>query len=286
MKLVLAGGRQGRTAGLADRDHRPLYDLAVLAELDPATLALRQVLTEPVGRRFGAPSIDGGDVVVCTEGEVLRVRGGAVVDRWTHPSMDDLHHAAVIDGRLLAVATGLDGVLEGEELHPVGDRVHPNYVFAANGRTWVTRGTAGDARCLDDGRTVPIASVVVHDGIPDGETAWFTAVDGRLVHVDLGSGRALRTLDLHQPDDGPEPLGWCRGLAIVDGVAWVGFTRIRATRVRRNLAWVRGRLRGVPIASRRPTRVVGFELATGRRVASVELAAVGIDALFGIAAIP
>ena len=32
-----------------------------------------------------------------------------------------------------------------------------------------------------------------------------------------------------------EPLGWCHGLAFAAGLAWVGFTRIRATRARERL---------------------------------------------------
>jgi hypothetical protein len=62
----------------------------------------------------------------------------------------------------------------------------------------------------------------------------------------------------------------------------VGFTRIRATRLRENLAWVRGRLRGRPVATRRPTRAVGVELGSGRVIAEVALAPAGLDAVFSI----
>lgn len=307
MRLWLAGGRQRRAAGVADRDHRGLYDLAVLAALDPATGALETALTwrspgpcdpDRVGHRFGAPSADGDGLVLCTERDVLRIRDGEVTERWTHPWMADLHHARSVDGRLVAVSTGADGVLgqdgmfrsvvggsaPSEDLRCVErrDRAHPNHVAVALGRTWVTRGTLGDVLCLEDGRVVPIADVIVHDGWVEGDHAWFTAVDGRLLQVDLALGRVVRTLRLEA--DGDEPLGWCRGLAVCDGVAWVGFSRLRATRLRRNLAWVRGRLRGRPFATRRPTRVEGYRLADGRRIASFPVAAVGLDALFGVIA--
>ena len=164
---------------------------------------------------------------------------------------------------------------------------HPNVVFRVDGVLHATRGTRGDAVATGDlGRPWAIAPVVVHDGIVTGDGVWFTRVDGHLVLVDPATGQIAQSVALQRPGDGPEPLGWCRGLCISDGIAWVGFSRLRATRLRRHLAWARGRLRGRPIATRRPTRVEGFDLSTGERVASVPLAGVEIDALFGIVALP
>jgi hypothetical protein len=319
--IYVAGGRQARAAGVADRSHRALYDRAVLARLDPDRMKLEPVLgyTSPpeacggdpgaVGHRFGAPSRDGDTVVLCTEREVLRL-GPAGLSAVSHPWLADVHHALSAEGRTWAVATALDGVVElpdgtftpvtdpgiARDLPP-GDlravelpraNAHPNHLFRVDGALWVTRGILGDAVRLgsdprpDRCQRWVVAEGTVHDGVVAPDGVWFTAVDGRLLRVDPENGRVSRTVDLRAADDGPEPLGWCRGLVLVDGVAFVGFTRLRATRWRERLAWVRGGLRGRAVATRRPTRVDAFELATGRRIGSVHGAEVELDAIFGL----
>lgn len=273
-----------------------------------------------LGHRFGGACLapDGRTLVACTEREIVEVRCEAgsdarVVSVRSHRWLADVHAvAASADGGFVAAATGVDGVVfvgadGGARFAPVGGgvappagdvravalpraRFHPNAVFAVDGGWWVTRGRAGDAVRVGpdgiEGAPWPIADVVIHDGVPTDAGVWFTAVDGRLLLVDPGTGRVARAVDLRQPDDDDEPLGWCRGLAIDDGVAYVGFSRLRATRARSNLAWLRGRLRGRPIATRRPTRIAAFELSSGRRIGSWPTAAAGLDAVFGVVVAP
>lgn len=306
MKLVLAGGRQGRDAGAVDRDHRPLYDQATAVLLDPGAGALTPLLSwrtpdlpAGLGHRFGAPSVDGATLVLCTEREVLWVRGDER-EATSDPRYNDLHHAAVIDGEVWVAATGVDGVLAGERFLPVlegatlppgdlrgrtlPDRAHPNHLLVHGGRVWVTRGTRGDVLPVDGGTPVVLADVVVHDGFPTADGAWFTGVDGRLVLADLDRGRVIRELRLDRGH--AEPLGWCRGLWVGEGRAWVGFTRIRTTRLRGHLAWVRGRLRGRPVATRRPTRVVEVDLRDGAILREIVTEHVGLDAIFGLVEAP
>jgi hypothetical protein len=304
VKLLLAGGRQARDAGVTDLSHRPLYDLAVLAKLDLATLQLEPWIEYPgVQQRFGAPCVVGEDVLACTEREVLRYGpGGQVLQRWVHPWMVDVHHACMLEGALHVACTGLDGVmvLRGEQAAflptwpgAAPDRAlprsasHPNYVWSAGGRTFATRGRLGDVVGLDGlAPRWPVAEVTVHDGLVTAQGVWLTAVDGQLVLLDPETGAVARRILLQAGDETGEPLGWCRGLWIADGLAWVGFTRIRATRLRASLAWVRGRLRGRPIATRRPTRLVAFELATGRPAHEIVLQDVQLDVLMGVTALP
>lgn len=304
MILVLGGGRQSREAGVVDRSTRPLYDRAILAKVDVDRGWIEPWVVDAGARRFGALSVDGARIVACTERSVLRIAGdGRICETETHPWLSDVHHALVIDGVAHAASTAVDGVVAmGVDptflptirgvmppvVEPDGpSQTHPNFVFRVDGVVHATRGTRGDAVALRDlEKPWAIAPVVVHDGIVTPAGVWFTRVDGHLVLIDPATGRVAQTLALHQPGDGTEPLGWCRGLWIADGIAWVGFSRLRATRLRRHLAWARGRLRGRPIATRRPTRLEGFELATGRRIRSIPLADVGIDALFGVVAEP
>jgi hypothetical protein len=77
-------------------------------------------------------------------------------------------------------------------------------------------------------------------------------------------------------------MGWCRGLAISEGVAWVGFSRLRATPWRHHLAWMRGALRGWQVATHRPTHVVGVDLLTGDRICDWPVEASGLHAIFGV----
>src|SRR5690606_20512594 len=153
---------------------------------------------------------DGDVLLLCTEREVLRVDpdGWAVLEVISHPWFNDLHAVARIDGRLHVVSTGLDAVLvldDGDvtEAHGVlgpfrgrpevdyravstkPHRSHPNHVFEALGRAWVTRLEQHDAVCLDDpGLRLAIELGPVHDGLVVGASVWFTVVDGRLVEVD------------------------------------------------------------------------------------------------------
>lgn len=287
--IVVAGGRQARPAGVLDRDHRTLYDGARLIWIDPATgSVVRSRAGE--GPIYKGLRLDGDGFLASGEGAIHRLDAeGAVLERWAHPDLDDVHDAVRIDGRLLVASTGAESVLElgSDPLRAIAcdARSHPNHVVAWHGRRLVTRGDRGDLLDLDDRTVFPLADVVVHDGSPgpDG-LLWLTAVDGRLIGVDR-DGRVARTIVLPSPDDSAEPLGWCRGLAFAGGLVWVGFTRIRATRARERLAWGRGTLRGRRYATRRPTRVVAYTIDPARAVHTIALAEHGMDAVCAIAAL-
>jgi hypothetical protein len=265
-----------------------LYDAGVLVWIDPATGSVARSIVH-AGSMFKGLRSDGEGFVASGDRAVHHLdRAGAILASWSHPAMDDLHDAVRIDGRLHVASTGAEVVIDLGVDPPAilscDARSHPNHVVEWHGRRWVTRGDRGDLLDLDDRRSFPVAEVVVHDGTPGPNgLLWLTAVDGRLIGVDR-EGRVARTIVLPPPDDRPEPLGWCRGLAFAEGLAWVGFTRIRATRARERLAWVRGTLRGRRYATRRPTRVVAFAIDPVRTVHSIELAEHGVDALCAITA--
>jgi len=302
--LLLAAAHQARPAGVTDRDHEPLYDAGLLATPD-------RILARLHGR--GASHAckglarDGDDVLACLEREVLRLSpddDGAygIVERWSHPHLNDVHHAIRHNGALWVASTGADAVLEVRgtdvQTHPLagpladGDlrtrslkphQVHPNHLFVWQNRVWVTRLHQGDAVVVGDPtQRLFVDEERIHDGVVHDGRVWFTTVDGRVVSVD-GAGER-QVFDLN---DGRGPLGWCRGLAFHDGLLWVGFTRLRATRWRRNLAWVRGTLRGRVEVSDRPTRLVGVRLADGPElwgevVRTVDLEGLGVGAVFGL----
>ncbi len=295
--LWLVGATQARAAGALDRDHDALYAGGLVVERD-AFGALR--VRYRCERALKGASRDGPHLLLTTDRELVWVdpRDWTEVRRWSHPWLNDVHHAVRHDGRLWIASTGLDAVLEvdgdrvalhgvlGPAVPPAGDvrgarlahRSHPNHLFVHRGRLWVTRLHQGDAITLD-GQRMAVSDLPIHDGLSARGAAWFTAVDGALVRA---TDRGAEVHPLRPDDASGDPLGWCRGLLLDGAHAWVGFTRLRATRLRHNLAWLRGRLRGNPRATRRPTRVVRYEVRTGRPVHTVEVEPVGLHAVFAI----
>ena len=291
MSLWIAGARQARSAGVLDRDHEPLYDQALVATRS----GVAHRWTEPYGPGQACKGLawTPSGLLAVTERELHWLDTGR---RWSDPRLNDVHHAIDHDGAIWVASTGADAVIEvrGDEVRvhaladpvPEGDlrgrslkphRVHPNHLFVWRSRVWVTALHGGQAREVGGPGRMDVDSQPIHDGVVHEGRVWFTTVDGRLV----GIGADRVEVDL---DDGKGPLGWCRGLAFADGLAWVGFTRLRATRWRQNLAWVRGRLRGRVVAGERPTRLLGVDLASGRVVEQVDLEALGMDAIFGLVA--
>ena len=238
------------------------------------------------------------------------------------PCFNDLHHVTPgPDGTLFVAVTGLDAVaevsLDGELLRLVdvlgGDvwdrfdrsvdyrkvpttkphRSHPNYVFFLDGQPWVTRFEQRDAVPINPSRSggrppFAVAIAGIHDGNlvggPAGDRLLFTSVDGHLVRFDLSTGER-RDLDLNsimEPDD-DRPLGWCRGVQSEDGdTAWVGFSRLRRTKLRQNLSWVRHGFREGYFHKRQPTRIALYDIERSARLQEIDLEPAGLNAVFSI----
>ena len=262
---------------------------------------------------FKAASWDGARLLLCTQTEVLFYdpRAAKITRTLSHPWFNDLHHVARIGGRLHVVSTGLDAVLvfdaddtEVEEvLSATGadpwarfDRrtdyrrvattkphqSHPNFVFEADGRRWLTRFEQRDVQSLDgEPLTVPLARDPVHDGVVAHGLAWFTVVSGEVVAVDLGKGKLRHRYALGPIEDaGDRPLGWCRGILHEGPLTLLAFSRLRPTTLKQNLAWLRAPLGKAPEPL--PSRVIAADLATGRRIWSVEVEGAGISSIFSI----
>ncbi|HWM93180.1 MAG TPA: hypothetical protein VN493_20620 [Thermoanaerobaculia bacterium] len=270
---------------------------------------------------FKAATIEKDAIWLCTQTEVLECGfpGFEIRRVLSLPCFNDLHHVTPgPDGTLFVAVTGLDAVAEitreGELLRLTdvlgGDvwdrfdrsadyrkvpttkphRSHPNYVFFLDGQPWVTRFEQRDAAAVDpsrNGRRGPFAvgTQGIHDGHVVRDRLVFTSVDGHVVTFDIRTWER-RDLDLNGLGrDGDWTLGWCRGV-LTDGearLAWVGFSRLRRTKLRQNLSWVRHGFREMP---RLPTRITLYDLEHPARLKEIDLEPAGLNAVFSIHGAP
>ncbi len=265
---------------------------------------------------FKAGSLDGDRLHVCTQTEILSyaLPGFEQVGYATHPWLNDVHHVCRNDaGNFLAANTGLDMVME---LTPAGELVrywsaladedpwdrfdkdidyrkvvttkphhaHPNYVFMSDGGLWVSRFVQKDAVCLDDmARVIPIGIEKVHDGNIFGGRVWFTAVDGHVVVANAATGAVETVHDLNAMTDTTKTLGWCRGLHVLDEErVVVGFSRIRPSRFKENVQWIKFQIGKRESAGKLPTRIACYHLGEGRVEWEVDLEKHGLNAVFSI----
>ena len=224
------------------------------------------------------------------------------------PRFNDVHHVLpTADGTMLVAISGLEMVVEIDEVGYVlgewnvlgGDpwdgldrtvdyrqgvntkphRAHPNYLFELNGRPWVTRFECKDA--------VPVSGPPdrieagherVHDGVVRDDGLYFTTVDGTVAVCDVELRHPVASHALAHPGRHDEVLGWCRGLYFEsDADCWVGFTRIRPTRLREKVAWVRNRG-----TSQAPTRIARYATDGWTMAEEIDLEPYGLNAVFSI----
>ncbi|MGH7557850.1 MAG: hypothetical protein ACREMD_08790 [Gemmatimonadota bacterium] len=268
---------------------------------------------------FKAGSLADGRLYLCTQTEILVVdlETFETVHYLSLPFFNDLHHVRPTErNTLLVTVTGLDMVVEVEpngavvrEWGVLGQspwerfsrdidyrrivttkphHSHPNYVFVPDGDIWVTRFEQKDAVCLTTNvATIPIDVEKPHDGIVFDGQIYFTTVDGHVVIADADSKQVLEILDLNEMSGSLHALGWCRGLAVLtEHLIVVGFSRIRPTRFRENLRWVRYGLGLREDKGDLPTRIVCYDLGARREAWAVDLEGCGMNAVFSIHPVP
>jgi hypothetical protein len=246
----------------------------------------------------------------CTPTEVLvyKLPKFEQINRISLPCFNDLHHVCATSRDTLAVAvTGLDMVVEitttGElvrEWNVLGadpwsrfsketdyrqvpttkpHRSHPNHVFELNGELWVTRFEQRDAICLTASDRIDIAVERPHDGFFFAGSLYFTTVDGHIVVADPKSLRVTHVYDLKKMH--PEPrqiLGWCRGLLpLNERYIWVGFTRVRPTRFKENLAWIKN-----GGARHKASHIALYDLQQQKCIREIALEPHGIGVVFSL----
>jgi hypothetical protein len=255
----------------------------------------------------------GNKLYTCTSTEVIiyDLPSFHVATYISLPIFNDLHHVYLSPrrGTLLVAVTGLDIVaevsLEGEFLRhwdvmgadtwsiysksidyrkvptTKPHRAHANHVFELGDEIWCTRSHQREAISLEDPtRKIEIAIQRPHEGFLYNDFLYFTTVDGHIVIVNPRTLKIERIHDLNKMSglESGESLGFCRGLLLLDErFAWVGFTRIRPTRFRENLSWVRH-----PTRPSRHSHVSLYDLESGVCLEDIETEPHGIGVVSNI----
>ncbi len=322
-RLLVTGGEQREHAAWTKEYHHYHKGVLATVDL-PSRRAERRLehVTAPELRAPFMPSIvfksatlAGDRLYLSTETEVLILSHPDLtpIAHLTHPAFNDVHHVLPWRGGLLVASSGLDLVIEFDaELRAIGflpvideplwsrfspdvdyrtvqttkpHRSHPNFLFELDGEPWVTRAQQMDAVCLHDrSKRIEIGVALVHDGVVAGDYVFFTTVNGHVAVAHARTHELECRIDLAEISETDTPLGWSRGLLVEGSEAWVGFSRLRPTRLYENLRWFKRQLtaRGDEPTEVRPTRIARYDLARRRLIEEIDLEPVGLGALFSI----
>ncbi len=268
---------------------------------------------------FKTATLKDDRLYVCTQTEILvyHLPDFEQENYITLPCFNDLHHVyPTVSGTLLVAVTGLDMAIEIDkegnilqEWDVLGNppwtrfsrdtdyrkivttkphQSHPNYVFEIGEDYWVSRFKQKDAICLTNPskKTIPIGIEKIHDGILYNDHVYFTTVNGHVAVYNYPQETMEYIYNLNDIYSLSCPLGWCRGLHVVDDhLVIVGFTQLRTTKFRENIKWVaylagfdaeRYHLKALP------SRIALFDLKVNRMLWEHTVQDYGIDALFSI----
>jgi hypothetical protein len=259
---------------------------------------------------FKSAMFQGNRMVIATNTEVLIYETPSFrqIGYVSLPWFNDVHFARLArNGNLLVVSTGLDMVgeatLDGctiRQWSVLGDdtwqrfskdtdyrkvittqphKSHPNYVLEAGDDIWVGRSVQKDTYCLTTpDRRVPFVAQP-HDGVQFEGKVYFTTVNGFIHILDEKTMTMADTIDLNQIEPRDVDLGWMRGIfPMGDGLCWVGFTRLRPTKFRQNLSWVKHGFKQY----RLPTRISLYDLKNKKILQDIDIEPYGINAVFSI----
>jgi hypothetical protein len=258
---------------------------------------------------FKAGTMAGKRLYACTQTEVLvfDVPSWELVHYVSLPCFNDVHHVRPTpDGNLLVANSGLEMVLEIQpdgqvvrEWNVLGEapwarfsrefdyrrgvnlkphQAHPNYVFYVGDDLWATRFEKKDVLCLTrPGRRIAVGLERVHDGIVHQGRIYLTTVNGQVVVANPDTLQVETVVDLRALHQESTLLGWCRGLLLEGNKAWVGFSRIRPTKFREAVSWVR-----LGFSRALPTHIACYDLIQRRWLADINLEEHRLDAVFSI----
>jgi hypothetical protein len=227
------------------------------------------------------------------------------------PSFNDVHHVYERkNGNYAIVSTGLDSLIECDQdgnivsETPVGDfkiwqkfnrdsdyrkvlttkphAHHPNFCFEYKDDLWVTRFIDRDAINLRNRKTLSIDIGGPHDGEVVGDYVYFTTVNGYVVRIHIPT-RRKKIYDLNKLNVSERLLGWCRSLQILEENKFVvGFSRVRNTKYKDYLQWLKRRLKSDAYPGCHPTRIAVYNFENFNFELDLNLEEYGMNAIFSI----
>jgi hypothetical protein len=324
-KLIIAGGMQKKNALRKEEWHQYEKGLILLFDFETNSISKCMEYISPADACpaedpsiiFTAGSINNNRLYICTKTEILiyRVDDFKLKGYISLPCFNDVHHVIPTSNSSLIIAnTGLDMVVvvneEGEilkEWNVLGNdpwdkysmdidyrkiittkphESHPNYVFMIENDIWVTRFEQKDAVCITDmNKRINIGVEKPHDGNVFNGLIYFTTVDGHIVIANKATFEIEEIINLNEIDKKDKNLGWCRGLLIEKGKVWVGFSRLRPTKFRENLSWLRHGFEKVGVFNTLPTRIAYYDIENKKLLREINLEEYGLNAIFSILAI-
>lgn len=323
-KLYITGGQQKKGAIRKDEWHAYQKGLIVKINPESETVEkCLEYITPPDARPEEDPAIlfksgtcKNGKLYICTGTEIMiyELSNFKRIHYFSYPYFNDLHHVCPTPNESLLIAnTGLDMVLEMSlegavlrEWSVIGEKLwnrfsreidyrkiattkphlsHPNYVFQLSNDIWVTRFEQRDAICLTNReKKIDIGIERPHDGVLYGSFIFFTTVDGHVIIVNHNNLKINEVVDLNKINNTDKPLGWCRGIAIDSGKVWVGFSRLRPTKIQENISWIKHGFKKISTSTYNtlPTRVACYDLVAKKLEKEINLEEYGLNSVFSI----
>ena len=249
---------------------------------------------------FTAATLSNDKLYLCSETEVFVYSYPSLhlEKKASYPFFQNCHHVALIGGNIAVVSTGLDMIilLDGATLEPKSfynalgkdpwhrfssevdyrkinstkpHDSHPNYVFEIHDEVWITRFNQKDAICLTDPeKRIDIRCERVHDGHVVGDHVFFTCVNGFIVIANIHTLKVEEIVNLNEIEGAGRPLGWCRGLAIDENILYIGFSKLRATKIRENIRWL---LNYTGVKQHFGTRIVAYDIVEKKKIGELKM---------------
>ncbi len=266
--------------------------------------------------QYTAPCLEGDVLWLPTDTEIYKYQlpDLQLLERFSHPCFQNLHSVHIFGDELVTTSTGLDNVVvldkhsgevkeiintEGEGKSPWHrfneetdyrlvhstrpHHTHPNYVFKLENDYWVTRCKQEDALNLrDQTQMMDVGQqgrISIHDGIWWNGSLVFTRVDGFVVICDP---KTRTVLDKHDPfeNERNRPLGWSRGLYIENDIFYIGYSKLRKTKLKSKLKYLtKGNFK---FTTGNNSLIVAYDMKNQKVLRIYESEDNMIDAIYGI----
>ena len=315
-RFLVTGGEQYPDA--VNRPEGARFKQAKLLSVDIKSGAVDVLLRHESAYPTGAPnsiyvsgSLSGGRIYLATSTQIFvySYPDLKLLKSKSLPFFQNLHHIVAVKEGIAVAVTGLDlvVVLNEQTLEPTNfyhalgkdpwhkysmdkdyreiislkpHESHPNYIFQFKDDLWITRFNQKDIICLSDmSKRISIDVERLHDGFVQGNYVYLTSVNGCVIKADLKTLTIKKVLDLNKIENAKTPLGWCRGLFVEGDLVYVGFTRIRETKVKENLKWAASIVKG---AKEWPTRIAVYDFEKEEKLAAYELPVDSISAIYSV----